>query len=405
MGLTSDSRQQSSTVGDQSARSDRSIAGGKESLDPHDLAGFLAPDFGWRNEVYKIMLADLATLHESTDFLWCGSNFSGVEVCSDDITHSHAIPVTCHKRYCPTCARRESARLVAAHTPQIMHIVKSSENKNYRLRRIDLTTRINLYDPDAKEKTKLAIAAVNKLFDIFCGMKLPEKSKHRWSEGNSQYCTGEGVTFSLEFGPHGNYLHFHCLFFGRYIVKDDLTQIWRSLTGDYITHVQSVSKTEPAIREALKYVTKMTNPVTDPATGEIQVTLPEPRFIARIAEVLRGSRRVFARGCFRGIEDDITEPGSDLGEHICAKCGSGAELVTLTLWALAFYPKYRAAQCQLDLTPGNKIAKVEETAQVANSPPVPQFGVLLTDQAIEDKSAILRAKRKFQNDDLFEVKR
>jgi transcription elongation factor Elf1 len=389
--------------GGATAAADVARTGGKQyPLKPSDLKGYLANDFGWRNEVFKVLVEQESTATEAYDFLWCESAFRGVEVCSTDITHSRAIPITCHKRYCPHCARRESARLVANHTPQIKAIVDECPNKSYRLRRIELTTAIDIFDPDIDAKTDAAIEAVNRTFDSFCGSKLTESQRHRWSERSHKAYTGEALMFTIEFGEDGRKLHFHCLFFGRFIGKYDLSNVWLAMSGYSITWVQHVPKTEPGIREALKYVSKDIKPKTDPKTGEILPTLPNPKFIAQVAKVLKGRRRVFCRGAFRGLEDDISEPGADLGEIICKSCGGSAELVSVEFWADHLYARYLATlHRQLDLKPGNKSATNTESdvgshGSGSSSPPteqVKQASISLTDQMWEAYEAQQAAKK------------
>lgn len=327
------------------------------SLRPDDLRGYYANDFQWRLEVFDLLVQQ-GSINEAGEFLRCGSAYLGVEVCSDDITHSRAIPVSCHKRYCPTCARREAARLVAAHASQIQAIAHEHPNKNYGLRKVELTTDISVYDPDFDAKFDSSVASLNTLFDKVCGAKLPEKSKHRWSQAASNYCTGEGFIATAEIGEHGNKLHFHVVFFGRYLDKYLLSEAWQQLTGYFITYVKRISNTSSDIRETLKYVYKMGKQHTDTSTGEVIDLLPDPRLVARIALVLRGKRRVFLRGCFRGLENDVTEPGADPGETVCRICGSASEFVTLDIWEAFHYGKYVAARWRLDLIPGNKFAKV-----------------------------------------------
>lgn len=342
------------------------------------MRGYLADDWGWRHEVYKLLAAEPTTATEANDFLWCESTFRGVELCSGDITHSRAIPISCHKRYCPHCARREAARLVANHTPQIKAIVDECENPHYMLRRIELTTAIDLFDPDIDEKMKAAVDAVNKTFDYYCGAKLSDSQRHRWAEKSHPGYTGEGVIFTIEFGEDGRKLHFHCLFFGRYIEKYHLSKVWTHFSGYEVTYIKRVTKAEGAIREALKYVEKGIKPKVDPKTGEILETLPAPKLVAQIAKVLHGKRRVFCRGAFRGLEDDISEPGEDLGETICKQCGSVTEVVTPEVWAAWHYAKYVSAlRRQLDLKPGNKSASHPETdvgspGSGGSSPPIEQ---------------------------------
>jgi hypothetical protein len=382
-----------SPEGARSGLADQEVSWVVGELDPKDLQGNLAPDFPWREMVFRLLVEQKAE-QEAQDFLWCGSNYRGVMVCHDDITHSKPIPISCHRRYCPQCARRAAAKLVDAHTPQILKIVQDNTNKDYRLRSVVLTTKIDLYAPDAKEQVKLAVGKVNEFFDLVGGAKIREKQRNRWSEANSAYCTGEGLIYSIEFGPLGNLLHFHCLWFGRYIPHRWISETWEQLSGCPVNWIESVTNTEPAIREALKYTAKLIKSQVDPATGEVIEFLPSPKYIARLAHILRGSRRVFGRGVFRGLKNDLEEEEEDPGCK-CGICGGRAELVNMLSWTSRFYNEYLPAMRQLDLRPGNNSAGVDETAQ---PPPRPTFGKLLTDIENERISAIRRSKVKFEDD-------
>lgn len=372
--------------------------GDSQSLDPRDLRGHLADDWPWRNLVSKLLIAQ-GELTQANDFLWCESNFLGVEVCETDLLHSKAIPATCHLRYCPHCARRDAARLVHTYTPQVVEIARTSQVKEYRLREIVLTLNVSLYADDIRAQVASAHKAVAQTFDHFLGGKFSPSNRSRWSEPASKFCTGEGYIYSLEFGENGHKLHFHILYFGRWISKFKLTEYWEHLTGNKITWINAVSKSEAAVAESLKYIAKVSKCFPDPDTGELIERLPSPQFIARLAYVLKNTRRIISRGCFRGLDPELTEPGEDLGERICKVCGGPAELVSLDLWQIKHFDAFHRL---LDLRPGNKTETPEETAQVANSPPKVTFGKLLTDQAIEDQAAILRSKDKKFNDALSE---
>lgn len=370
--------------------------GDSQSLNPRDLRGHLADDWAWRNLVSNLLIAQ-GELSQANDFLWCESNFLGVEVCETDLLHSKAIPATCHLRYCPHCARRDAARLVHTYTPQVVEIARTSQVKEYRLREIVLTLNVSLYADDIRDQVAIAHKAVAQTFDHFLGGKFSPSNRARWSEPASKYYTGEGYIYSLEFGENGHKLHFHILYFGRWISKFKLTEYWEHLTGNKITWINAVSKSEAAVAESLKYIAKVSKCFPDPDTGELIERLPSPQFIARLAYVLKNTRRIITRGCFRGLDPEQREPGEELGERICKTCGGPAELVSVDAWHIEYYAKFHRL---LDLRPGNKIATPEETAQVANSPPKLVFGKLLTDQAIEEQAAILRSKDKKFNDSL-----
>lgn len=370
--------------------------GAAQSLDPHDLRSHMADDWAWRNLVAK-RLAFQGELTQANDFLWCESNFMGVEVCETDLTHSKAVPKTCHLRYCPHCARRDAARLVHVYTPQVVEIARTSQVKEYRLREIVLTMNVSLYADDIRNQVAVAHKAVAQVFDHFLGHKFTASNRGRWSEPASKFYTGEGYIYSMEFGENGNKLHFHVLFFGRYIGKYLLSDYWQEITGNKITWINAVNKSEAAVAESLKYIAKVSKCFPDPDTGEIIERLPSPEFIARLAYVLKNTRRIISRGCFRGLDPEQVEPGEDLGEHICKTCGGPAELVSLDAWHIEYYAAYRRL---LDLRPGNKTETAAEPAEVATPPPKVQFGKLISDQRTDEQAAILRSKRKFHDNDL-----
>lgn len=403
MGTTTFERRESraQVSGGDRERSSDAQKGDSQSLDPRDLRGHLAADWAWRNLVSKLLVAQ-GELTQANDFLWCESNFLGVAVCETDLLHSTAIPQTCHLRYCPHCARRDAARLVHTYTPQVVEIARTSQVKEYRLREIVLTLNVSLYAADIRDQVAIAHKNVAALFDHFLGGKFSPSNRNRWSERASKFYTGEGYIYSMEFGEQGNKLHFHVLYFGRWISKYKMTDEWKKLTGCFITHIQHVTETERAVAESLKYIAKVSKCFPDPETGELIDRLPPPQFIARLAYVLKNTRRIITRGCFRGLDPEQREPGEDLGERICKVCGGPAELVSVDAWHIEYYAKFHRL---LDLRPGNKIATPDETAQVANSPPKIAFGKLLSDQAVEEQAAILQSKRKVFNDSLSTGKR
>jgi len=342
------------------------------SLAPADLSGYLAPSFPFRNAV----LPDLAQISaaQADAFLWCGSRFLGVRTCDQDLQHSQAVPVLCHLRYCPTCAPKDSARLVASHAPQIKSIIGQAD-KNYRLRSITLTTPILLFDPAIRVKIALYLAWINALFDHFCGGKLSPSNRHRWSEPHSKFYTGEGFIGAFEFGEHCK-LHFHILFFGRWIDKFKLTTKWRELSAGEsdVTWIKHVSKADAAIHETLKYITKFpAGKHHDELTGD-EPLFPPPSTIAALAFALNGFRRVFARGCFRGLGGD--EPGQEDARDTCPLCGAHAPIRSLAEWATIWWPIYagRAKLARLDLRPGNNS---EARSSGVSPPEKPVFGQLV----------------------------
>lgn len=215
--------------------------------------------------------------------------------------------------------------------PQIRKAIRHGDRR-YRLRHIVLTTGFDLHAPDAKEQYRAIWNAVPKTFDNLLGANWHTK--------------GQGYLASSEFGERGTKLHFHILFFGRYIEKAELTRVWEDLTTFKITFVRLVTNPKKAANEVLKYVTKL---------SEVQ-----PQDIPLLHEVIKGSRRVRSRGVFYNLPDE-EERKKD-----CPECGQ-----RLTLWGKGKYELWHMLQIeeadrqlldddqpdtqeQLDLILGNK---------------------------------------------------
>jgi hypothetical protein len=352
-------------------------------------------DYGWRLRVYDALQSVGFSQVEAQEYLACGNTWLGVEMCENDIAHSRAIPATCHKRYCPECARRDGARLVTAYVPQVQRIIReSSADEDYRLRHIVLTSDIDLNEFLVVQKFKLFKKCVALFFDHYCGAGLSPSNRARWSEPGSKCYTGEGYICSFEFGEGGKRLHAHLTFFGRFIPKYEMSEVWAAITepmigAQQITWIESVANHKKAIGETLKYITKFTRSFHDSRTGEITKMYPDPMFIARLALLLKGTRRVITRGIFRGLENDLAEPGQDIGEHVCRECASASIRIGLTEWLDTYRDSYQKRL--LDLKSGNKIARLS-AAKDPDPPPNPvkiesalQFGVLKMDQqAVEN---------------------
>lgn len=273
-----------------------------------------AVDYRWRALVADELTA-LGMDSKADRFLDCG-NVTSVIACSSDHDH-YAVQHTntCQLVFCPDCARRLAAEVCGKYTNRVRTILKENKNSGYRLRRITLTRSLSLRDEDIVHQMSEAWIDLSCLFDVLCG-----NGEDSWSHASSKDCTGEGYFASAEFGERGHKLHFHIAFFGRWVEQRRLSDLWAYFNpaGDYIVDIRA-ENTQKAVKETLKYVAKFTKSFAV-ADGDQVKLLPDPKFLARLAYVFHGTRRIRSRGCFYGIEDEVEENG--VIEELCPKCGS-----------------------------------------------------------------------------------
>lgn len=261
-----------------------------------------------------------------------------VIACSENSDHFAALhTATCQLAFCPDCARRDANRLCEIYLPRVRQVVKENKRSEYRLRRVTLTRSLSLWDTDITDQMDRAWTDVNTLFDVLCG-------DPAWSEPAHPCYTDEFYIASSEFGESGNKLHFHVLFFGRWIDQQRLSDLWKSInsTGDYIVDIRAGGSTVKNLKETLKYVAKFTKSYAL-RDGEKVALLPDPRFIARLAQVLHGTRRVRTRGSIRTVTEELTEVSDGVIEELCPECGAA-----LVSW-LPNYWQSLHAESDLDL--------------------------------------------------------
>jgi hypothetical protein len=268
-----------------------------------------APDAGdnpdyqdWRVAVYDALL-DSGMDSEAEKWLQCNQNHAvyfvspnamvaedvtGVYCCSNEPGHhAEAHRMTCQLRFCPDCAKRQTARLMARYVPHALHLVHNHDSQ-LRFRKIVLTTPLDLTDPAAASRVRELFRAVPKVFDRL----LPSGWKQT-----------QGFIVSAEFGPDGHKLHFHILFYGQWIsnLKVEgypLASAWAAVTGGEceVARIYGVKpeNLESEIIETIKYTTKFWK--VDETTGEV-IRL-DPKLMPLLAKVLRGLRRVRNYGVF-----------------------------------------------------------------------------------------------------------
>lgn len=320
---------------------------------------YVAPEQRWRNEVARLM--DQKGLESAAaNFRLCG-NITGVATCSVNQAHYQGLAVqTCHMRFCPVCAKKDSQRLTMRYEDKLKEVTRDAP-KDYRFRMITLTTNIGLFDPDINEsregheqrvqalsdkldaaiergdqyvpeeptntvrgRYRAAFGMVSKLFDILLG-----RGKPYWSQKSHRKYTGEGYLVSAEFGENGRKLHFHILFFGRYLDQGEISDAWASLSGCKVVWIEKLRHgLADGLKEALKYVTKFSKNKNGQFAG-----FPAPELIAQLAFVFHGARRVRTRGLFYAMPtvEEILEE-EDRQPEACPECLARLVIFDPQMW-------------------------------------------------------------------------
>ncbi len=274
----------------------------------------------WRNRAAAAMF-DAGYEDEAIDFLKCAeipselidphtktlpANASTIWVCDNDPAHeAHLFYSCCDGRYCPDCAHRQVARFARRYVPAVLEAAKN-KGRN-RLRKIVLTTPLDLRDPDCKQKVRQYCNALGQVW------KLLAARSEKWSTA--------GTIESFEFGPNGHKLHFHIYHYGNYLPKNELSEAWKELTGGdaYIVDVHSVAQSEDAtdaeianeVLETLKYSVKFWS---KDDSGNVQYI--EPELMPLLMNVIKSTRRVRSRGIFYNIPEQPKDP------LCCDTCGN-----------------------------------------------------------------------------------
>lgn len=300
----------------------------------------------WRNAVSECLVdADMDELAERWDKCSCGhatvnitnnapvlpDKTNCVVVCSDNPQHRQkAIFPTCHLRICPDCARRAAARLTAKLLP-VMQKCASRNSKSMQLRKIVLTTDIDLEHPQAKQHIVKYLNLIAKMFEEFWGKSWRKKA---------------GIAVFTEFGAEGRKLHFHIIVFGRFIAQDDLSAKWFELTGNRVVWIARIDteNVDGELKEAIKYATKFWSKDRE---GNIKYIPPE--LIPTLVKVLEGTRRIRTFGIFYNVPPIETKP-------VCADCGADCKVIWPDDWQLYIETGWSGLEFrkELHLKPGNK---------------------------------------------------
>lgn len=265
----------------------------------------------WRKEC-QAQLENVGLDSAAAEFGSCGEIY-GVLACGNNPKHFAELAVhTCKLRFCPTCARRLSAKLCDRYLPAIKKAVEHSPRK-YTFKMINLTTNVSLYDDDVVAKTKNLYRSVSNLFDNLLG-----SGKSNWSQKSKKGYSGEGYLVAAEFGEVGRKLHFHVLFFGRFLPVRSLSAEWEAITGFPIVYVTKIKEgLKRGLKETLKYISKFEKATSGEFSG-----YAIPKEICLLAQVFQKLRRVRTRGIFYNLptEEQVSLCEETQADTTCPVC-------------------------------------------------------------------------------------
>lgn len=281
-----------------------------------DESGLLEKKRIWREKAASALEAAGMISHAS-EFRLCGRDFLA-DVCTANYGHHPRImPTSCHKRYCPECAGRETARKLARYIPAIYDMLAEEAPASWSLKKFELTTPFKLNSSCDADTYKLAWLWVENTiqkitFDVLKAQNMLTPSELR--RGRADYRLHKvGALVSAEFGENGRKLHFHILYYGPFLPKDQLTDTWKDVSAGEceITWIRAipVNQVEDQLKEVTKYVTKFTQ-------------LP-PALVPVLAKTIKGSRTVRSYGLLHGVK------AAEKTSCTCDECGAKRERVAV----------------------------------------------------------------------------
>lgn len=262
------------------------------------------------------------------------------------------LPHTCHLPFCPECAKREHMRIVRSWNEAIAKKLAVTPNYyRYKALHITLTTSDSLHDDDIKDNFQTYYKHVHTLFLTYLhelrrvarywlhkddprrrnamtprAIKLYmmlrralrnnqaiwfDRMKSKIASGATLKKLGIGILAGAEFGERGKKLHFHCLWWGMYLEQSILSDIWKTLTGNDIVHINAHKDIDTALPEVLKYATKL--------------SLLDIKDIPKLRIVFKSSRRIRSYGFFNGLQG---EEAREQEKCFCPICEAPAIVVS-----------------------------------------------------------------------------
>lgn len=258
--------------------------------DPTPTLSSIFRHSGWatvRVRVYASLCRTVQPINRILAFASCGSNIRVLE--SNDEPGRYRLAGTyCHDRFCTPCANARG-RTIASN---ILDLAGSQ-----RLRFLTLTLRACVTPLEPR------IAEIRGYFS-----RLKRTSLWKRSVTAGIAC----LEVKRYKNAEGWHVHYHVLFQGRYIVRSELSRVWKTITGDSdIVDVRLARSRRNVAKYVVKYVTK---PLDMTATHDDE-------YLDEAVLALKGVRLVDTFGAWRGkpiTKVDDTGTWHDLGtlDHV-----------------------------------------------------------------------------------------
>lgn len=275
-------------------------------------------DAEWRKQV-AFELIKLGYVDQAATFLECGHRPAAVITCAASVNHTSQLILNhCDNKLCPSCAGRESRRLVNHYAPRIQQIMQKNWRPGWALRHVVLTTDISIRNGEMSDKIDTLYPLVEQAFRDSLTPRRPGETARAWRERWRTKKRTIGLLAAFEFGENGRKLHFHVDYYGPFIPQPVLSAAWQNLT-DYPVVWISLHENKPVadlLQESLKYITKFV----------VKGRAIPPFEAARIYQVCQGRRRLRSYGLFYNMPEP---PADDEPGGICPVCQSELELLQI----------------------------------------------------------------------------
>jgi hypothetical protein len=244
------------------------------------------PEEEWRGRVSQVLI-EHKLFSKANRYMEC-SRYAHLYQCKGKKRHDLFSPIYCDLRFCPRCAPRQFARLMAKYEP-VLEAIAAHTKTGFRIREITLTTR---------NTGSLATAQIKK-FNL--DVKKTLKSL-------MQEVDGWGAIWCDEVGFNNTNLHAHLLLYGPFIPQSRLAEVWNDISGHEVVYIKETRKSAiRALIHLLKYVSK------PPSDDPCQIGLLEAAF--------HGTRRVHALGLFYNFVGEDTDHVRSEWDK-CPHCGA-----------------------------------------------------------------------------------
>jgi hypothetical protein len=191
----------------------------------------------------------------------------------------------CKKLICPDCASDRAKRLSRQTELKIAEVMKTNSGK---LCLLTLTIK----------NTQTYEGGLLKLKENFTKFK---RSK-AWRENIKGYFGSFEYTFNQKTNDFNIHLHLIVLRGGKFWDQSDISDAWRSVTGDsFIVDIREIKDIHKSVKEVCKYIVKATD----------LMKMPDEKF-REVIELKKRTRMFISGGCFYNVKlDDDADDADD----------------------------------------------------------------------------------------------